>query len=126
MWAAALASWQDYVPISRYNIALAILELLVEPSKSISRPSTPHHEQSRDDEQSWYWRWTCAEGNHRSNTDFSTMSVDMDLQALVMGSESLLSHIARPDGIPRLTKSLAEIVSYLLLARVASLGDVGT
>lgn len=38
-------------------------------------------------------------------------SVDMDLQALVMGSESLLSHIARPDGIPRVTKSLAEIVS---------------
>eukprot|EP00904_Undaria_pinnatifida_P010723 jgi/Undpi1/6781/HiC_scaffold_21.g09258.m1 len=35
--------------------------------------------------------------------------VEMDLQALVMGSESLLSHIARPDGIPRLTKSLAEI-----------------
>lgn len=39
-------------------------------------------------------------------------TVDMDLQALVMGSESLLSHIARPDGIPRLTKSLAEIVSF--------------
>lgn len=37
------------------------------------------------------------------------VSVEMDLQALVMGSESLLSHIARPDGIPRLTKSLAEI-----------------
>ena len=41
------------------------------------------------------------------------MSVEMDLQALVMGSESLLSHIARPDGIPRLTKSLAEIVSFI-------------
>lgn len=39
------------------------------------------------------------------------MSVEMDLQALVMGSERLLSHIARPDGIPRLNKSLAEIVS---------------
>lgn len=35
----------------------------------------------------------------------------MDLQALMMGSESLLTHIARPDGIPRLDKSLAEIVS---------------
>ncbi|CBJ27707.1 Nuclear pore complex protein Nup93, putative [Ectocarpus siliculosus] len=33
----------------------------------------------------------------------------MDLQALMMGSESLLTHIARPDGIPRLDKSLAEI-----------------
>lgn len=43
------------------------------------------------------------------------MSVEMDLQALVMGSESLLSHIARPDGIPRLTKSLAEIVSVTAL-----------
>lgn len=41
------------------------------------------------------------------------VSVEMDLQALVMGSESLLSHIARPDGIPRLTKSLAEIVSVI-------------
>lgn len=39
------------------------------------------------------------------------MSVEMDLQALALDSESLLSHIARPDGIPRLTKSLAEIVS---------------
>lgn len=38
-------------------------------------------------------------------------SVEMDLQALMMGSESLLTHIARPDGIPRLDKSLAEIVS---------------
>ncbi|CAN0234818.1 unnamed protein product [Pylaiella littoralis] len=36
-------------------------------------------------------------------------SVEMDLQALMMGSESLLTHIARPDGIPRLDKSLAEI-----------------
>lgn len=40
-------------------------------------------------------------------------SVEMDLQALMMGSESLLTHIARPDGIPRLDKSLAEIVSAL-------------
>lgn len=42
----------------------------------------------------------------------------MDLQALMMGSESLLTHIARPDGIPRLDKSLAEIVSA---CRIASL-----
>lgn len=41
----------------------------------------------------------------------SSQSVEMDLQALMMGSESLLTHIARPDGIPRLDKSLAEIVS---------------
>ncbi|CAM9431221.1 unnamed protein product, partial [Ectocarpus fasciculatus] len=39
----------------------------------------------------------------------SSQSVEMDLQALMMGSESLLTHIARPDGIPRLDKSLAEI-----------------
>lgn len=36
---------------------------------------------------------------------------EIDFKALAMESESLLSHIARPDGIPRLTKSLAEIVS---------------
>lgn len=41
-------------------------------------------------------------------------SVEMDLQSLMMGSESLLTHIARPDGIPRLDKSLAEIVSTAL------------
>lgn len=41
----------------------------------------------------------------------------MDLQALMMGSESLLTHIARPDGIPRLDKSLAEIVSVSRLPR---------
>lgn len=35
-----------------------------------------------------------------------------DFRALAMESESLLSHIARPDGIPRVHKSLAEIVSY--------------
>lgn len=34
-----------------------------------------------------------------------------DFRALAMESESLLSHIARPDGIPRVHKSLAEIVS---------------
>ena len=48
------------------------------------------------------------------NGNGENMTVEMDLQALVMGSESLLSHIARPDGIPRLTKSLAEIVSGIL------------
>lgn len=44
----------------------------------------------------------------------SRQPVEMDLQALMMGSESLLTHIARPDGIPRLDKSLAEIVSAYL------------
>lgn len=38
----------------------------------------------------------------------------MDFKALAMESESLLSHIARPDGIPRLTKSLAEIVRHCI------------
>ncbi|CAM9394309.1 unnamed protein product [Ascophyllum nodosum] len=33
----------------------------------------------------------------------------MDFEQLVSGSEKLLSHIARPDGIPRLDKSLGEI-----------------
>lgn len=40
-----------------------------------------------------------------------SLAGEMDFKALAMESESLLSHIARPDGIPRLTKSLAEIVS---------------
>lgn len=35
----------------------------------------------------------------------------MDFEQLVSGSEKLLSHIARPDGIPRLNKNLGEIVS---------------
>ena len=37
----------------------------------------------------------------------------MDFEQLVSGSEKLLSHIARPDGIPRLDKSLGEIVSSI-------------
>lgn len=54
-----------------------------------------------------------GDGSGRMSSGNGAGGVEMDLQALVMGSESLLSHIARPDGIPRLTKSLAEIVSVL-------------
>ena len=49
----------------------------------------------------------------------------MDLQALMMGSESLLTHIARPDGIPRLDKSLAEIVSATVVLPLSQLYAIG-
>lgn len=52
-------------------------------------------------------------------------SVGMDLQALMMGSESLLTHIARPDGIPRLDKSLAEIVSATVELPLSQLYVIG-
>lgn len=45
-------------------------------------------------------------------SDTNGSSEGPDFRALAMESESLLSHIARPDGIPRVHKSLAEIVSY--------------
>lgn len=49
-----------------------------------------------------------------------------DFRALAMESESLLSHIARPDGIPRVHKSLAEIVSFSNPQHIATFPSCAT